>query len=69
MEWIDVESSNIRAIGYDENLSRLGIKFKDGTVYEYDDVPQYIFEDFRNADSKGKYGHRNIYKTYNGRKI
>jgi len=69
MERVPVESSHIRSIGYDENTSRLEIEFKDGTVYEYDDVPQHVHEELMAADSQGVYANSNIYKKYTQRKI
>ena len=69
MEMIPVDSSNILAIGYDPNSATLCIAFKDGSEYEYYDVPQYEFDNFIEAGSKGKYGHQNIYKKYSQQKI
>lgn len=64
MDWNSVGSSNIDAIAYEEESSTLFIRFNDGSEYEYYDVPMSIYEDFLNADSKGKFGHAHIYKNY-----
>ncbi|NRA87567.1 MAG: KTSC domain-containing protein [Rhizobiales bacterium] len=69
MEMIPVSSSNILAIGYDPDSATLTIEFKDGSEYEYYDVPHHEFDNFLVADSKGKYGNRNIYKKYSQQKI
>lgn len=69
MEMIPVDSSNIQAIGYDPDTATLNIAFNDGSEYEYYDVPQYEFDSLLAADSKGKYGHQNIYKVYRQQKI
>ncbi len=69
MEMIPVNSSNILAIGYDPDSATLTIAFKGGSEYEYYDVPQHEFDNFLAADSKGKYGHQNIYKKYSQQKI
>lgn len=69
MEMQYVESSNIKAIGYDSDSAILVIEFKDGSTYEYYDVPQYEYDGFISAESKGKYGHANIYKRYRQQKI
>lgn len=64
MELINVESSNINAIGYDESLGILQIEFNNGYAYEYYDVPSYEYEQLMVAESKGSYANRNIYKNY-----
>ena len=69
MEMTPVDSSNILAIGYDPDSAILNIAFKDGSKYEYYDVPRHEFDNFLAADSKGKYGNKNIYKRYNQQKI
>lgn len=66
---LPVDSSNIQAIGYDSDNATLRIVFNDGSEYEYYDVPQYEFDSFYAAESKGKYGHQNIYKVYRQQKI
>lgn len=55
MEMQNVESSNIEAVGYDEDNSTLQVEFKNGGTYQYFDVPLHIFEELRDADSVGKY--------------
>ena len=70
MEMIPVQSSNIEAIGYDPETSRLRVRFnKRDSLYEYNDVPPEIFEAFRTSDSKGGFFQRNILRTFNGRKM
>ena len=69
MDMIPVDSSNILEIGYDPDSATLIIAFKDGSEYEYYDVPQHEFDNFLHAESKGKYGHQNIYKKYSQQKI
>lgn len=55
MNWINVTSSNLDSVLYDETSNSLFIKFHHGGVYEYFDVPQYIYENLLNAPSHGKY--------------
>jgi hypothetical protein len=69
MERVNVDSSHIRAIGYDSDNAILEIEFKDGAVYEYYEVPQYVYDEFITADSHGKYAHKNIYKVYRYERI
>jgi len=69
MEIIRVESSNLEAVGYAIDEAKLEIDFKDGSAYEYYDVPQHVYDELMAADSKGKYAHRNIYKVYGQHRI
>lgn len=50
-----VESSNIESIGYDSKSQTLEIEFLNGSIYQYFDVPQHIYDELMSADSHGKY--------------
>lgn len=69
MELIEVESSAIRAIGYNEDTAILEIEFLKGSAYEYYDVPSYVNDELMAADSKGTYANENIYKSYTQSRI
>jgi len=69
MDFIFVESSNILGVYYNINTAILYLQFKDGSVYEYYDVPEYVYNEFIAAESKGTYAHKNIYKNYKQQKI
>jgi len=58
---IRVQSSNVFAIGYDKNSMILQVEFKNGSVYEYYEVPETIYVAFMNASSKGRFV-GNLYK-------
>lgn len=49
------ESSTIVTFGYDAGRSVLMVEFKHGTRYEYYDVPSHVFEQMKQAPSKGSY--------------
>jgi hypothetical protein len=55
MDKINVSSSNIESIGYDEDNKMLEIKFKSGGIYQYKGVPSKVFQNLMNASSHGKY--------------
>lgn len=55
MDMIQVDSSNIAGIGYDESSNTLQVWFNNGTSYQYFDVPERVFEEMKNAESKGKF--------------
>lgn len=58
MAWIEsppFESSNLKSARYDGDSSTLEVSFKNGTTYQYFDVPQQIADDFNGAESKGTF--------------
>lgn len=69
MEKKDVESSNIKAVGYDQEAKVLEIEFKGGGLYQYDAVEREEFEALVGADSIGAFFHREIKPKKNCRKM
>lgn len=64
IKFIPIEGSNvIQAVGYDDELETMYIRFKTG-VYEYYDVPEEVYRAFLSAPSMGKFFHNSIRKTY-----
>lgn len=59
-----VESSNIRAIGYDETSLELWVEFNDGSTYIYDRVPAIVHAEMMEAPSKGSYLNRVVKGNY-----
>jgi hypothetical protein len=59
-EHVSVRSSNISSIGYDPQKKTLEVRFRDGAVYQYFDVPAYLHSELMNASSHGKFLHRYI---------
>lgn len=51
---ITVNSSTIEAIGYDGSAMTLRVKFKNGALYEYSEVPQYVYDAVIESESVGK---------------
>lgn len=50
-----VESSNVASIGYDSHRQTLEVEFNNGNIYQYFDVPEAIYLEFLDSDSKGRY--------------
>lgn len=59
-----VDSSMITSIGYDTLTCTLEVEFKNGTVWQYHEFPEYMWYEFESAESKGKYFNANIRKQY-----
>jgi len=64
VDMIEVSSSNVGSIGYDENLQLLYIRFLNGSLYIYKGVPIMEFHGLLNASSVWSYLHRNIKNLY-----
>jgi hypothetical protein len=47
-------------VGYDEESETLEVEFKNGTLYQYFDVPKSIFIGLIGADSVGGYLAENV---------
>jgi hypothetical protein len=69
MERQQVESSNLASIGYDAENEILEVEFKHGGVYQYFDVPEYVYEELMDADSHGRYFVRNVKDEYEYQKM
>lgn len=56
IEWNETpESSNVSKFGYDEEFNKLTVEFKNGNMYEYFDVPVFVYESMKSAPSKGQF--------------
>lgn len=65
MERQPINSSMISSAGYDPNNGVLEIEFKKGgAIWQYFDVPEYMWNEFQYSDSQGKYFLANIKNTY-----
>ncbi len=63
MDRIHVQSSHLSSVGYDVANSILEVEFLDGSVYQYFNVPEHLFQGLINAGSKGSYFNENIKKA------
>ena len=64
VQMIEVSSSNVASVGYDETAQILYVRFINGTLYIYKGVPIMEFHGLLNASSVGSYLHRNIKNAY-----
>lgn len=63
-EMIEVQSSNIESVGFDEAEQEAYVKFLNGSVYVYRGVPLHEFEGLKDAPSVGSYLNRNFKNVY-----
>lgn len=64
MELTPVESSMIRAVGYDSTTRELEVVFTSGRTYRYTEVPPEVYEGLLAAESKGRYMRAYILDVY-----
>lgn len=64
-EWVSVNSSAIREIGYDARTFQMFIDFEDSQpIYTFCGVPKAVFLEFINSGSVGRYYHQYIKRQY-----
>jgi len=60
MKRVEVSSSMIAAIGYDEQTEAMTVFWNRGTQTDYGNVPKEVFEKFVSAPSVGQFYNQNI---------
>lgn len=69
MKHVDVESTLIHSIAYDETERVLEVRFQDGDAYRYFEVEPELVEEWLNADSKGAFFNDHIRDAYITRRV
>ncbi|MDQ3724918.1 MAG: KTSC domain-containing protein [Actinomycetota bacterium] len=62
MHRVPVESSSIDSIGYEKKV--LEVRFRNGGLYQYFDVPEQLLALLMQADSKGRFFNQHIRGSY-----
>lgn len=65
----EIESSNLVRTEYDTESKTVIAEFKNGTKYEYQDVPHKTYTQFRMSESQGKFFSSNIARTFKYKKL
>ncbi len=60
----EIDSSNLVRTEYDTVSKKMIAEFKNGTRYEYENVPHEKYTQFRMSQSQGNFFNKNISKTY-----
>lgn len=64
-----VESSMIKAVGYDPETHVLEVVFNSNQTYRYKGVPPEVYEELMAAESKGRYMLSEIIDVYPDRRV
>ena len=68
MKMIPIQSSNLRAIGYDQENATLAVEFHSGVLHHHGGVPAALYVGLMSAPSHGKYYNEHIKGQYPGRR-
>lgn len=70
MDRIPVVSSNVASIGYCNETGILEVEFNNGGIYQYFGIPDFLYHEFLNSDSKGRFLNTNVKQAgYNYAKV
>lgn len=70
IEMVQVESSNIKEIGYDPEAKILRVTFHKGSAtYDYAGVPEETWKAMMVSESKGAFLQRQVMKKFEYRKL
>lgn len=64
-----VSSSNIRSIGYDKSIAILEVEFLSGDIYQYFNVPEFLYNQFLHSGSHGQFLNDHIRYNYRYQKV
>jgi hypothetical protein len=64
MERYNVPSSNVSSVGYDPQTQTLEVEFLNGTIYQYYGVPQNMYDQMMQEQSKGQFLNTYIRNQY-----
>lgn len=73
IERLAIDSSNLRAVGYDEQRQILSVEFHPtagnelGSIFHYYSVPIAVFEEMGQAESRGRFYAQNIRGKFTGK--
>lgn len=57
-------SSNVASVGYDASTLTLEVEFTSGSIYQYFDVPETVYQEFISSESVGAYLNQHIKNSY-----
>ncbi len=61
---VEVNSTAISTAQYEYDNYRLTLTFNNGADYDYNDVPNFVFEGLRTSASKGKFINKHVLSSY-----
>lgn len=65
----ELKSSNLSSADYDPQKRRMTIRFQNGSVYRFDNIPEFHYNNLLKAKSPGRYFHSRINGTFQGDRL
>ena len=69
MKRLLADSSSIRSFGYDHSSAVLEIEYRNGLVYQYEQVPESIYRLLRGAPSLGGFVNRVVKPNFDAHRV
>ena len=66
---VNVNSTAIDSAGYMYDTCTMRLTFKNGNKYDYNKVPNHVFEGFRSSESKGKFINKYVLNKYSFKQV
>ena len=60
LDFLPIQSSQIKEIAHDACSNTLFVKFKNNRLYSYRPVDKEKYQEFKDAESQGAYFHKNL---------
>ena len=60
MARVDLQSTSLHAVTYQGQDAFLELEFRSGAIYRYLGVPEQVYQELLNAESKGRYFNQHI---------
>jgi KTSC domain len=64
-----LDSSSVKAAGYDRSRHTLRLSYVGGATYDYLDVPEDVFHELLDASSKGQFVNWNVKPHYDYQRV
>jgi KTSC domain len=66
---VDLRSTSLNAVAYQNQSAVLELEFRSGAIYHYRAVPAQVYQEFLRAESKGRYFNQHIRNRFTFTKI
>ena len=66
---VDLQSTSLKAVTYQDRSAHLELEFRSGAIYRYSDVPALVYQELLRAESNGRYFNQHIRNRFTHAKI
>ena len=69
MERVRVQSDSLKSVGYDSMTETLEVQFRDGGVFQYYSVPEFLFQRLVRKGAKNAYFEDRVRRQFKFRRV